>query len=407
MAKLFGDWSSACAKVRRNKASVIVPDAPSVTTRQLVSVPMMNKSQADVAYGFIGIRRSNPDYTAMSVMNNALGQYAIGGRLGDSIRERQGMAYYVFSSLDARLGPGPLLIRAGVSAENVETDDRLDRRRVHGGLERGLHRAGDRRIEELLIGVDAAAARDQRGHRGIPADGRDFGLGLDYDERLPGLIGAVTKDAADAAARRLLDPARATIAVAGPWTPPSTSRGPRARRTALKAVFFDVDFTLIYPGPTFRARDTSAPAPRTASRSIRRGSTSGGRVVVHPRRSRGADLHARRLHPLHRVDHREDGRPRRRTSSKWRARSTTSGRSTTISRCTTTWRRCSTRWQQRGLIVGVISNSHRSLDAFREHFSLDDMISVVGVGAEHGYMKPHPSIFEKALERAGVEAARR
>ena len=46
-----------------------------------------------------------------------------------------------------------------------------------------------------------------------------FGLGLDYDERLPGLIGAVTKEAADAAARRLLDPARATIAVAGPLTP--------------------------------------------------------------------------------------------------------------------------------------------------------------------------------------------
>jgi hypothetical protein len=28
-------------------------------------------------------------------MNNVLGQYALGGRLGDSIRERQGMAYYV------------------------------------------------------------------------------------------------------------------------------------------------------------------------------------------------------------------------------------------------------------------------------------------------------------------------
>jgi zinc protease len=43
-----------------------------------------------------------------------------------------------------------------------------------------------------------------------------FGLGLDYDQRLPGLIGSVTKAAADAAAQRLLDPARATVAVAGP-----------------------------------------------------------------------------------------------------------------------------------------------------------------------------------------------
>ena len=48
-----------------------------------------------------------------------------------------------------------------------------------------------------------------------------FNLGLDYDERLPGLIGAITKDAADAAAKKLLDPKRATIAVAGPWTQPS------------------------------------------------------------------------------------------------------------------------------------------------------------------------------------------
>ena len=35
----------------------------------------------------------------------------------------------------------------------------------------------------------------------------------------PALIEAVTLDAANAAARRLLDPARATIAVAGPWQP--------------------------------------------------------------------------------------------------------------------------------------------------------------------------------------------
>ena len=60
--------------------------------------------------------------------------------------------------------------------------------------------------------------------------------------------------------------------------------------------------------------------------------------------------------------------------------------------------------QKRGLIVGLISNSHRSLDAFREHFSLADFISISVSGAEHGYMKPHRSIFDRALERAGVTA---
>jgi zinc protease len=62
-------------------------------------------------------------------MNNAFGQYAIGGRLGDSIRERQGMAYYVSSSLDANVVEGPLAIRAGVSPANVDRASRRSTRR--------------------------------------------------------------------------------------------------------------------------------------------------------------------------------------------------------------------------------------------------------------------------------------
>ncbi|MGH9383675.1 MAG: HAD family hydrolase [Vicinamibacterales bacterium] len=60
--------------------------------------------------------------------------------------------------------------------------------------------------------------------------------------------------------------------------------------------------------------------------------------------------------------------------------------------------------QARGLIVGVISNSHRSLDAFRDHFELGGLIHALVSSSLHGYMKPHPSIFETALLRAGVAA---
>ena len=47
--------------------------------RDLAVVPMMNKAQADIAYAFIGVRRADPAYYAAWVMNNALGQYALGG----------------------------------------------------------------------------------------------------------------------------------------------------------------------------------------------------------------------------------------------------------------------------------------------------------------------------------------
>ncbi len=59
---------------------------------------------------------------------------------------------------------------------------------------------------------------------------------------------------------------------------------------------------------------------------------------------------------------------------------------------------------QHGIMVGLISNSHRSLDAFREHFSLANIVTVTVSGFEHGYMKPHRSIFDTALQRAKVTA---
>jgi HAD superfamily hydrolase (TIGR01549 family) len=61
--------------------------------------------------------------------------------------------------------------------------------------------------------------------------------------------------------------------------------------------------------------------------------------------------------------------------------------------------------QRRGMIIGAISNSHRSLDAFCEHFSLANIITVSVSGSVHGFMKPHRSIFDTALERAKVTAA--
>jgi len=54
--------------------------------------------------------------------------------------------------------------------------------------------------------------------------------------------------------------------------------------------------------------------------------------------------------------------------------------------------------------IGLISNSHRSLDAFQEHFKLQGLVAAAVSSAEHGYLKPHPSIFEAALSQAGVHA---
>jgi zinc protease len=215
VSKLFGDSAAGSTP----PAPIVVPDAPPVKERQLVAVPMMSKSQADIIYGVLGIRRTDPDYTAMAVMNNALGQYAIGGRLGDNIRERQGMAYYVYSSLDATFGQGPFSIRAGVSAANVEKTIASIDAELTSILETGFTAQEIDESKSYMIGSLPRQLETNAAIASFLLSSETFSLGLDYDERLPGLIGAVTKESADAAARRLLDPQRATIAVAGPWSP--------------------------------------------------------------------------------------------------------------------------------------------------------------------------------------------
>jgi putative hydrolase of the HAD superfamily len=59
----------------------------------------------------------------------------------------------------------------------------------------------------------------------------------------------------------------------------------------------------------------------------------------------------------------------------------------------------------RGVKVGLISNSHRCMASFQQHFELHGLIACALSSSEHGYMKPHPSIFIAAMTLAGVEAS--
>ena len=215
VASVVGDWSAA-AFANGTTDGLVVPAAPQASARRLMTVPMPNKAQADVAYGFVGIRRSDPGFMAASVMNNALGQYAIGGRLGDSIRERQGMAYYVSSSMDAGVGDGPLMIRAGVSAENIERTIASIDAELALVLRDGFAAKEIDQSKSYLVGSLPRQLETNAAIAAFLLNADLFGLGLDYDARLPDLVQAVTLDAAHAAARRLLNPEHATIAVAGP-----------------------------------------------------------------------------------------------------------------------------------------------------------------------------------------------
>jgi zinc protease len=196
---------------------IVLPPASPAASRQRVVIPMMNKSQADIAYGFVTIARKDPDYYAFWLMNNVFGQYSIGGRLGDSIRERQGMAYYASSSFDANVAPGPLVIRAGVNPANVDRAVASIDAEIVRLVQEGLTQKELDDSRRFLIGSIPRALETNAAIANFLQTEEFFGLGLDYDARLPDLLSAVTLDQANAAARHALDPDRATLVIAGPY----------------------------------------------------------------------------------------------------------------------------------------------------------------------------------------------
>jgi zinc protease len=212
--RVFGSWR------KPSVADITLTHPPASRSRQERVIPMMNKAQTDIAYGYTTIVRRDPTYYAYTLMNNALGQYGIGGRLGDSIRERQGMAYYVFSSFDANIVEGPLIVRAGVSPANVD--------RAIASIDEEMRRMGTDGMtpEELadckqyLIGSIPRLLETNGAIATFLQTAEFFGLGLDHDLRLPSLLDAVTLEDVNAAARRALDVNAAALVVAGPYEKP-------------------------------------------------------------------------------------------------------------------------------------------------------------------------------------------
>ena len=178
------------------------------------------------------------------------------------------------------------------------------------------------------------------------------------------------------------------------------------RRT--DAVFFDVDFTLIYPGPAFQGvgyRGFCAKHGIAVDEAALRRRRSGGAGRLE---DAGAPLRGRDLHPLYAADHRGDGRARRRQ---------------VLDACAAEiyveWARCHhfhlyddvadvmRQLSDSGIKVGLISNSHRSLEEFQTHFRLGAVVSAAVSSAEHGYMKPHPSIFQRPCSAPACARMRR
>jgi len=171
-----------------------------------------------------------------------------------------------------------------------------------------------------------------------------------------------------------------------------------------RAVFFDVDFTLIYPGPRFQASGYHDFCARHG-------------ISVDPVRFERAVAEA-----ASGLDPRDDiYDPQLYVDYTRRIIEGMGGSGPTVEAAAREiydeWAACHhfamyddvpdvlREIHGAGIKIGLISNSHRCLASFQTHFELQGLFEVTLSSVEHGYMKPHRSIFEAALKGVQVTAA--
>ena len=207
----FGDWRAAGETPPR-----AIPDAPPPATTRRREFPLAGKTQSDVALGLPTLSRTDPDYYALDTANLILGRLGLYGRLGQTVRQEQGLAYYAYSALDAGLGPGAWSARAGVNPVNVE--------RAIASIVAEVARLRDEPVgapeladaRDFLTGSLPLALESPDGTARALLTIETYDLGLDYFARYPAIIAALTPEQLQAAARRYLHPERMAIAIAGP-----------------------------------------------------------------------------------------------------------------------------------------------------------------------------------------------
>jgi zinc protease len=209
IAETFAGWSGVAAP----EPEAPMPGRRTEIVRETTAIP--GKSQADIAIGLPTISRLDPAYYALDLANLALGRLGLMGRLGATVRDRLGLAYYVFSQIEPGREGSLWVSRAGVDPANLE-------RAIDGVIgELRLLRESGLTPDELadaknyLIGILPLALETNDGVAAMLLSIEYYGLGLDYVDRYPSLIASVTADdVVDAA--RLLDPAGLVIGVARP-----------------------------------------------------------------------------------------------------------------------------------------------------------------------------------------------
>ncbi len=207
----LGNWQGAPAPV------IDLPETPLQTASQRDVVAMQDKPNADVVIGHASrLRRSNPDYLAARIANNALGQSTLSSRLGLKVRDEMGLTYGINSSFsESGIGDGPFVISVTVAPQNIDLAIEATTEIVNDYIGAGIREDELKDEQSSTIGSFKLGLATNSGMASQIAGTELFGLGVKYLDDYPSLVSAITKSEVDEAIRKYIHPEVATTVIAG------------------------------------------------------------------------------------------------------------------------------------------------------------------------------------------------
>lgn len=191
------------------------PKINPISSQTRIHIPIEGKSQSDIQMGTFGPARITPDYYAAFLGNHVLGQFGLYGRIGKSVRNKAGLAYYAFSSLNALPDTGSWEFNAGVNPANVDKTIALIIEEIARYLNKPLQDEELENSKSHLIGRLPMSLESNAGIANALLSIERFNLGLDYFQNYTERIRSITPAQILEASRRYLDPEKLVIISAG------------------------------------------------------------------------------------------------------------------------------------------------------------------------------------------------
>ncbi|MBA3271206.1 MAG: insulinase family protein [Acidobacteria bacterium] len=191
-----------------------VTDPGAITKPGIYLVERPNSVQTNLIVGVQAIRRTDPDYFALALLNKVIGGGPT-GRLFRNLREAKGYTYGAGSSIDAPRFRGVWVADTEVRTEVTEPalTDLLDELRQAREVSVPAKELAD--AKRSMIAAFALTLESPQALLNNAVTRYRFNLPSDYWDRYPERISAITATDAQAMARKYLDPSRLQIVAVG------------------------------------------------------------------------------------------------------------------------------------------------------------------------------------------------